>query len=170
MARRRRPEDRPEDAGYLLVPTNIYDDPTYRELTINAQVLYLQGMLEMVQLGSTDLIPAAWVAATIPQRAARNAAIALLTTGGFWLDVGLGFQVIDWRGIQVHLGLVRAHISNSVRQHVYARDAHQCVACGATDRLSLDHIVPWSAGGSDKADNLRTLCVPCNSRKGARRL
>lgn len=170
MPRTRRPEDRQPDDGYLLVPTGIYDAPTYRRLTIEAQVLYLHGMLEMVRLGSTDLVPYEWTVTRVPQRHTRDAAVQLLLDGGYWLDVALGFQVLDWSGIQVHLGLTRAHISNSTRQTVYARDGHRCVVCGTADRLSLDHIIPWSASGSDKPDNLRTLCVPCNSRKGARRL
>jgi hypothetical protein len=66
----------------------------------------------------------------------------------------------------------REPISFIVRQLVYRRDHWTCQACGATpyartlDRrsgaLHLDHIVPWSAGGSDRSDNLRTLCGPCN--------
>lgn len=31
--------------------------------------------------------------------------------------------------------------------------------------LHLDHIVPWSAGGIDRSDNLRTLCGPCNIKR-----
>lgn len=44
----------------------------------------------------------------------------------------------------------------------------RCVACGATDHLSLDHIIPWSLGGEDTMENLQTMCRSCNSRKGNR--
>lgn len=62
----------------------------------------------------------------------------------------------------------RRHIPASVRQEVYERDGFRCVECSATERLSLDHIHPYSLGGTDDLDNLQTLCKPCNSRKGAR--
>lgn len=62
----------------------------------------------------------------------------------------------------------RAHITRAVRMQVYDRDGRACVECSSTDDLSLDHIWPWSKGGSDELENLRTLCRPCNSRKGAR--
>ncbi|NUO57264.1 MAG: hypothetical protein HOV78_11400 [Hamadaea sp.] len=50
---------------------------------------------------------------------------------------------------------------------MYARDGWKCVQCGAMAPLSLDHIWPWSLGGSDRPENLQTLCMPCNLRKGA---
>lgn len=66
----------------------------------------------------------------------------------------------------------REPISTLVRRLVYRRDNWTCQRCGrwafAEDErrqsgaLHLDHIVPWSAGGSDRTDNLRTLCGPCN--------
>lgn len=62
----------------------------------------------------------------------------------------------------------RQPIPASVRQEVYDRDGLACLHCGATEPLSLDHIYPWSLGGSDEPDNLQTLCRPCNSRKGAK--
>lgn len=62
----------------------------------------------------------------------------------------------------------RRKIPTDTRDFVYARDGHACLHCGATDRLSLDHIYPHSRGGSDAPDNLQTLCRPCNSRKGSR--
>jgi 5-methylcytosine-specific restriction endonuclease McrA len=43
-----------------------------------------------------------------------------------------------------------------------------CVTCGATENLSLDHIIPVSNGGhrTDRS-NLQILCVPCNQIKGS---
>lgn len=55
-----------------------------------------------------------------------------------------------------------------LRKAVYDRDGRACLECGSTTDLSLDHIYPYSLGGEDTFDNLRTLCRLCNSRKGAR--
>lgn len=62
----------------------------------------------------------------------------------------------------------RPPIPDSVRAMVYARDGHACRRCGATADLSIDHIHPFSKGGSDDPENFQTLCRSCNSRKGAR--
>lgn len=66
------------------------------------------------------------------------------------------------------LDTTRPLIDPEVRAEVYRRDGYRCLHCGATDRLSLDHIWPYSKGGTDDIENLQTLCRPCNSRKGAR--
>lgn len=57
----------------------------------------------------------------------------------------------------------RQPIPGHVRRLVYLRDAHRCVFCGSTGPLELDHVMPWSAGGPDTSDNLRTLCSRCNA-------
>lgn len=62
----------------------------------------------------------------------------------------------------------RRRIPVGVQRAVYERDGHRCTKCGATDDLTLDHIFPWSRGGADSIGNLRVLCRPCNSSKGAR--
>ncbi len=56
----------------------------------------------------------------------------------------------------------------SIRRAVIDRDGHKCLACGATNDLSIDHIHPESKGGSHDMSNLQTLCRPCNRRKGVR--
>lgn len=65
-------------------------------------------------------------------------------------------------------GQSRPKIPDDLRQAVYARDGHACLHCGTGETLSLDHIHPFSLGGTDTFDNLQTLCRSCNSRKGAR--
>lgn len=33
-------------------------------------------------------------------------------------------------------------------------------------KMEVDHILPWSRGGTDTLDNLQPLCKPCNRAKG----
>jgi hypothetical protein len=61
----------------------------------------------------------------------------------------------------------RPWIPLAVKAAVFARDGAACVICGRIELLELDHIVPFSRGGSDTVENLRVLCKPCNSRRGA---
>jgi hypothetical protein len=61
----------------------------------------------------------------------------------------------------------RTAVPVDIRQTVFSRDGSTCVLCGATERLELDHIKPWSAGGPHTVENLRVLCKPCNLRRGA---
>jgi hypothetical protein len=48
------------------------------------------------------------------------------------------------------------------------RDNFQCVKCGNRPpgiRLEVDHILPWSRGGTDVESNLQTFCDKCNAGK-----
>ena len=62
-------------------------------------------------------------------------------------------------------------ISDKLRYQVLKRDFFRCCYCGAspakdpTVELHIDHIVPWSKGGSTSLDNLQTLCSRCNLGK-----
>jgi 5-methylcytosine-specific restriction endonuclease McrA len=42
-----------------------------------------------------------------------------------------------------------------------------CLACGAAEALSVDHVIPLSLGGSNAIENIQVLCETCNSLKGA---
>lgn len=61
--------------------------------------------------------------------------------------------------------------TNTYRKHtlkIFQRDGFRCVYCGATENLSLDHVIPQSRGGSHEPDNLACCCLTCNSSKGDR--
>jgi 5-methylcytosine-specific restriction endonuclease McrA len=59
----------------------------------------------------------------------------------------------------------------NIRFKVLNRDNFRCVYCGkspATDlsvKLHIDHIVPFSRGGTNSLENLQTLCEQCNYGK-----
>ena len=61
----------------------------------------------------------------------------------------------------------REPIPYHVRAAVWLRDRGICQKCYARNPKpwELDHIVPWSAGGSDESTNLRVLCQPCNQER-----
>lgn len=78
--------------------------------------------------------------------------------GGYMLEP-------DWGGSAL-LDMRRGAVDE---QSLYDRDGWSCAHCGATcPGLQVDHITPWSKGGSDDLDNLQWLCPPCNASKGDR--
>jgi 5-methylcytosine-specific restriction endonuclease McrA len=57
------------------------------------------------------------------------------------------------------------------RRNLFARDRNMCQYCGRhfpTSELSIDHVVPRTAGGGDSWENLVCACIRCNARKGGR--
>lgn len=53
------------------------------------------------------------------------------------------------------------------RKLVARRDGRQCNFCGSQADLTLDHIIPKSAGGTNALRNLQLLCRGCNEAKGS---
>ena len=131
-----------------------------------ARFAYLDSLFFLAATdGPGGLYPAAEVDREFGHEATE--VTAQLLEFGLWHDAGLGFLVTPYDGCRV-IPERRLPIPPEVRLAVYQRDGHRCAECGSADDLSLDHIVPWSLGGSDGPDNLQTLCRPCNSSKGAR--
>jgi 5-methylcytosine-specific restriction endonuclease McrA len=49
-----------------------------------------------------------------------------------------------------------------------ARYDNKCAYCRSDARLSRDHVMPLTRGGTDNIDNILPACQPCNSSKGNR--
>ncbi len=47
----------------------------------------------------------------------------------------------------------------------FERDGWKCVACGATNKLEMDHAVALMNGGSNAITNLYALCHTCHVEK-----
>lgn len=81
---------------------------------------------------------------------------------GFYLDDGI------WKSL---CRVERGKVTNKLRFYIYERDGYRCRLCGKRSNgrnLEIDHIIPIAKGGKSTRDNLQTLCVSCNKKKGAR--
>lgn len=82
-----------------------------------------------------------------------------------------GYIVVDWpgrRGDPISFWRhweERERIGKGLRNKVLS--VGLCLKCGATDKLTVDHIIPRARGGSNKPANLQCLCLTCNTRKSA---
>ena len=63
-------------------------------------------------------------------------------------------------------------IRPSKRLSLYLRDGLACCYCGNGiedgAKLTLDHLRPYSSGGTNNPTNLITACCSCNSSRGKR--
>lgn len=56
----------------------------------------------------------------------------------------------------------RTTLSDAERRSILERDNRQCVRCDSSRELEVHHIIPVSDDGSNKPDNLATLCHACH--------
>lgn len=48
------------------------------------------------------------------------------------------------------------------------RYKHKCLRCNKLRKLTADHVIPVSKGGTSNINNIQPLCGPCNSSKGTK--
>ena len=71
-------------------------------------------------------------------------------------------------GIQYQQGTLLGY---EIREYLLEKWGRKCAYCSATEcRLEIDHIIPKSAGGSNRASNLLISCRTCNQKKGNQKL
>jgi hypothetical protein len=61
----------------------------------------------------------------------------------------------------------RKPIPRGVRERVLSEDA-VCAHCGTAQDLQVDHVLPYTRGGTNDFKNLQPLCRTCNIVKGNR--
>ena len=85
-----------------------------------------------------------------------------------------GAQTASVIALQTLPDSVPRSINLALRYKVLCRDRFRCQICGRSPakdisvELHVDHVTPWSKGGSNVEENLRTLCFDCNLGKGAK--
>jgi hypothetical protein len=69
-------------------------------------------------------------------------------------------------GVQYQQGQLAGY---ELREYVLRKWHRRCAYCGAEQvPLQIEHVIPKSRGGTDRASNLALACAPCNVRKGKR--
>jgi len=64
---------------------------------------------------------------------------------------------------------IKRTISRNMFLRIVRRDNQTCQLCGKIlkdSEIKIDHIIPFSKGGSTEESNLRVLCEDCNRKKG----
>jgi 5-methylcytosine-specific restriction endonuclease McrA len=64
-------------------------------------------------------------------------------------------------------GKTKRDVAASQRERVLQRDGNQCVICGSTLNLEVDHKRALMNGGDNSLSNLATLCNECHVIKPA---
>lgn len=61
---------------------------------------------------------------------------------------------------------LKQYAHSGIRSEVFKRDGQRCLLCGATEKLTMQHVIPYSHGGETTIRNLVTLCNDCNQKCG----
>jgi len=86
------------------------------------------------------------------------------------LDALLESGLIDRgeRPTDENMSWASRYIPRQIKEAVLERDGGVCTACGATENVEFDHIIPVSHGGESIEENLQLLCRSCNRKKRVR--
>lgn len=99
------------------------------------------------------------------QRLSRWAPVSQVNVEWVKFDTQL-LENPDIHGIQYQQGTL---LEVELRQYVLEKWGRKCVYCHATGvPLEIDHVIPKSKGGTNRASNLVPACRPCNRTKDNR--
>lgn len=141
---------------YMTFPNDMHRHPKIRKLSVEGRWAFVEMVAERAG-SSTAAVPCTW----------PDHVVVELHTAGMIRFEGDGIALVE-NGMWAVVRPYRKAIDPAVRAAIYERDMYRCCACGSGDDLQIDHIYPWSLGGTDEPNNLQTLCAPCNQSKGAK--
>lgn len=61
--------------------------------------------------------------------------------------------------------VVRRTVSKQQWLVFLAQNGNKCLCCGSDYKITKDHVIPLSKGGSSGLENIQPLCVKCNSKE-----
>ena len=76
-----------------------------------------------------------------------------------------GEKEADWCVRKEYYHYDRRMLSVKDRNIVFEKFGNFCMRCGSSDKLEIDHVVPYSKGGYTSIENSQVLCRSCNSWK-----
>ncbi len=85
-------------------------------------------------------------------------------------------KITNWEKHQNIEGLAKIREGNKIRQqrfrgqHLLGESEAECPYCGKYAKLTIDHIIPFTKGGSDDTENKILCCMECNQSKNNRDL
>ena len=115
--------------------------------------------------------------ATVFNRPVNTIRLALETFKNFKMIEYNGkgeIRIANWEKHQNIEGMKRIREGNIIRQqrfkgqHLLGEVEAECPYCGRYKKLTIDHIIPLSKGGSDNIENIQPLCKSCNCKKHAK--
>lgn len=161
--------------GHIYISTKMYAHPAVIQASPTAQVLWVRVICEMNRTTRDGTISHQAVRSLERELRTNIAATKSLLRVGLFVDRDDYYEVPKMAGrstVELYKfgpsGARRPGIPRATREAVYAADGYACRRCGSRERLSVDHIIPWSKGGAHALHNFQTLCMPCNMAKGAK--
>ncbi|WP_238926066.1 HNH endonuclease [Achromobacter xylosoxidans] len=58
--------------------------------------------------------------------------------------------------------IMKRSFRGDAKKKILNRDGGRCLECGSDNALTLQHVIPFSAGGGTSSRNMVTLCEECN--------
>ena len=96
----------------------------------------------------------------------RNNKEKVLAAGRLWSKLNPEKNVAKRNRRRAILMKLNSHYLPEEWQEVLIKFDNLCAHCAKPEKLTVDHVIPLSRGGSNTIDNIQPLCRSCNSRKG----
>lgn len=169
-------------ASVHILPNNWHDSPGFLELSTEAVGLHFlswsRASVFPKYRGHCSLISDFMLVNPHTKPRARRLRAELVESGLRRPCAGDGYHpqlcmpdcqvIVDFQPCRTDKAAPNRDYLRAMARKVLPTDNLTCVECEAPEDLTVDHIVPISRGGGNDPSNLRVLCRPCNSRKGAR--